>query len=172
MKFKIAFIGAGSIGFTRRLLTDLMCVPEFKGELDIWFMDINQQNLDMVTQLCQRDMDENGLDCRIHSTLNRREALTDAKYVICCARIGCLEGFKTDVDIPLKYGVYQRVGDTLCIGGIMYGQRGIAQILDFCKDMREVSRPDVLFLNYSNPNAMMTWAANKYGKIPTIGLCH
>ena len=172
MKFKIAFIGAGSIGFTRRLLTDLMCVPEFKGELDIWFMDINRQNLDMVTELCQRDMDENGLDCKIHSTLNRREALTDAKYVICCARIGCLEGFKTDVEIPLKYGVDQCVGDTLCIGGIMYGQRGIDQILEFCKDMREVSRPDVLFLNYSNPNAMMTWAANKYGKIPTIGLCH
>jgi alpha-galactosidase len=172
MKFKIAFIGAGSIGFTRRLLTDLMCVPEFKGELDIWFMDINQQNLDMVTELCQRDLDENGLDCKIHATLNRREALTDAKYVICCARIGCLEGFKTDVEIPLKYGVDQCVGDTLCIGGIMYGQRGIDQILAFCKDMREVSHPDVLFLNYSNPNAMMTWAANKYGKIPTIGLCH
>lgn len=172
MKFKITFIGAGSIGFTRKLVADLMSVPEFKGEIDICFMDINQQNLDMVTQLCQRDMDENGLDCKIHATLNRREALTDAKYVICCARIGCLEGFITDVDIPLKYGVDQCVGDTLCIGGIMYGQRGIAQILEFCKDMREVSSPDVLFLNYSNPNAMLTWAANKYGEIPTIGLCH
>ena len=172
MKFKVAFIGAGSIGFTRRLLTDLMSVQEFKGELEIWFMDINRQNLDMVTQLCQRDMDENSVECKIHATLNRREALTDAKYVICCARIGCLEGFMTDVEIPLKYGVDQCVGDTLCIGGIMYGQRGIAQILEFCKDMREVSHPDVLFLSYSNPNAMLTWAANKYGKIPTIGLCH
>lgn len=172
MKFKVAFIGAGSIGFTRRLLTDLMSVPEFRGELDIWFMDINPQNLDMVTQLCQRDLDENGVDCKIHATLNRREALRDAKYVICCARIGLLDAFKLDVEIPLKYGVDQCVGDTLCIGGIMYGQRGIAQILDFCKDMREVSRPDVLFLNYSNPNAMLTWAANHYGKIPTIGLCH
>lgn len=171
-KSKITFIGAGSIGFTRKLVADLMSVPEFKGNLNICFMDINQQNLDMVTQLCQRDMDENGVDCKIHATLNRREALTDAKYVICCARIGCLEGFITDVDIPLKYGVDQCVGDTLCIGGIMYGQRGIAQILEFCKDMREVSHPDVMLLNYSNPNAMLTWAANKYGKIPTIGLCH
>lgn len=172
MNFKVTFIGAGSIGFTRRLLTDLMSVPEFRGNLDIWFMDINPQNLDMVTQLCQRDMDENGLDCKIHATLDRREALKDAKYVICCARIGCLEGFITDVEIPLKYGVDQCVGDTLCIGGIMYGQRGIDQILEFCRDMREVSHPDVLFLNYSNPNAMLTWAANQYGGIPTIGLCH
>lgn len=172
MNFKVTFIGAGSIGFTRRLLTDLMSVPEFRGNLDIWFMDINPQNLDMVTQLCQRDMDENGLDCKIHATLDRREALKDAKYVICCARIGCLEGFITDVEIPLKYGVDQCVGDTLCIGGIMYGQRGIDQILEFCRDMREVSHSDVLFLNYSNPNAMLTWAANRYGGIPTIGLCH
>ena len=172
MKFKVAFIGAGSIGFTRKLVTDIMSVPEFKGEIDFWFMDINEQNLNMVTQLCQRDMDENGVNCQIHATLDRREALADAKYVICCARIGCLEGFVTDIEIPLKYGVDQCVGDTLCIGGIMYGQRGIAQILEFCKDMREVSRPDVLFLNYSNPNAMLTWAANKYGQIPTIGLCH
>ncbi|NLX94416.1 MAG: alpha-glucosidase/alpha-galactosidase [Clostridiales bacterium] len=172
MKFKVTFIGAGSIGFTRNLLADLMSVPEFKGELDIWLMDINRQNLDMVTQLCRRDMAENGVDCKIHATLDRREALAGAKYVICCARIGCLEGFITDVDIPLKYGVDQCVGDTLCVGGIMYGQRGIAQMLEFCKDMREVSHPDVLLLNYSNPNAMMTWAANKYGKIPTVGLCH
>ena len=27
-------------------------------------------------------------------------------------------------------------------------------------------------LNYSNPNAMATWACNKYGKVKTIGLCH
>ena len=78
----------------------------------------------------------------------------------------------TDVDIPLKYGVDQCVGDTLCAGGIMYGQRGIAAILDFCKDIREVCAPDCLMLNYANPNAMMTWAANKYGKVNTIGLCH
>jgi alpha-galactosidase len=54
----------------------------------------------------------------------------------------------------------------------MYGQRGIAAILDFCKDIREVCAPDCLLLNYANPNAMMTWAANKYGKVKTLGLCH
>lgn len=169
---KIAFIGAGSIGFTRTLLRDLMCVPQLREEVSLSFMDINEQNLSMVTQLCQRDLDANGVACKIHATLDRKEALRDAKYVINCARIGCLEGFVTDVEIPLKYGVDQCVGDTLCIGGIMYGQRGIAQILEFCADMHAVSHPDVLLLNYANPNAMMTWAANTYGKIRTLGLCH
>lgn len=169
--FKVAFIGAGSLGFTRQLLGDILTVPEFRN-IEVSFTDINPDNLRMVTQLCQRDIDENGLDIKIHSTLDRREAFRDAKYVINCVRIGMLEGFETDVEIPLKYGVDQCVGDTLCIGGIMYGQRGINAMLDFCKDIREVAHPDCILLNYSNPNAMVTWACNKYGKVPTLGLCH
>jgi len=168
---KICFIGAGSLGFTRQLLADCMCVPELRGA-QISFMDINQRNLDMVTELCQRDLEANGIKTKIQATLNRREAFKDANYVINSVRIGLLEAFETDVEIPLKYGVDQCVGDTLCIGGIMYGQRVVAAMLDFCKDMREVSAPGVLHLNYSNPNAMATWACNTYGGIPTIGLCH
>lgn len=171
MSFKVAFIGAGSIGFTRGLLADLLTVPEFH-DIRISFTDINPDNLRMVTQLCQRDIDENGLNIKIHSTLNRREAFAGAKYVINCVRIGMLEAFATDVEIPLKYGVDQCVGDTLCIGGIMYGQRGIAAMLDFCRDIREVAAPGCILLNYSNPNAMVTWACNQYGKVETYGLCH
>ena len=169
--FKVAFIGAGSVGFTRKLLTDIMSVPEFSS-IDIAFTDINLHNLDMVTQLCQRDLESNGISTKIHATTNRREALTGAKYIINCVRIGMLEAFQSDIEIPLKYGVDQCVGDTLAAGGIMYGQRGIAAMLDFCKDIRDVSAPDAIMLNYANPNAMMTWAANKYGGVRTIGLCH
>ena len=171
MSFKLAVIGAGSIGFTRLLLTDILSVKEFQ-DIEISFTDINEDNLRMVTQLVQRDIDENGLSIKIESTLDRRQALKDAKYVINCVRIGMLEAFALDVEIPLKYGVDQCVGDTLCTGGIMYGQRGIAAVLDFCKDIREVALPGCIMLNYSNPNAMLTWACNKYGKVPTIGLCH
>ena len=171
MGCKIAFIGAGSIGFTRKLLSDLLTVPEFS-HMEVAFTDINEDNLRMVTSLCQRDIEANGLDIQIQVTLDRREAFRDAKYVINCVRIGMLEAFATDVEIPLKYGVDQCVGDTLCIGGIMYGQRGVAAILDFCKDIREVAAPGCILLNYSNPNAMMTWAANKYGQVETYGLCH
>lgn len=171
MSFKVAFIGAGSIGFTRKLLQDLLSVPEFYN-IQVAFTDINQHNLDMVTQLCQRDIDSNGLDIRIHSTTDRREAFKNAKYIFNVVRIGGLEAFALDVDIPLKYGVDQCVGDTLCAGGIMYGQRGIAAMLEFCKDIREVAAPDCLLLNYANPNAMITWACSKYGSVNTIGLCH
>lgn len=171
MSFKVAFIGAGSVGFTRRLLTDLLAVPEFK-DIEVAFTDINEHNLDMVYQLCQRDIDANGLDIKIHKTLDRREAFKDAKYIINCVRIGMLEAFTQDIEVPLKYGVDQCVGDTLCAGGIMYGQRDIPQILAFCKDIREVAAPGAIMLNYANPNAMVTWAANTFGGVETLGLCH
>ncbi|GHU67643.1 alpha-galactosidase [Clostridia bacterium] len=170
-KFKLAFIGAGSIGFTRGLLKDILSVPELQ-DIDVAFTDINEQNLDMVTQLCQRDINENGLSIKIKATLDRREAFSGAKYVVNCVRIGMLEAFAKDVEIPLKYGVDQCVGDTLCAGGIFYAQRDITALEGFCRDIREVAAPGCLLLNYSNPNAMVTWYCNKYGGVQTVGLCH
>ncbi len=171
MPFKITFIGAGSIGFTRRLLADLLAVPEF-ADVEFAFTDINARNLAMVTELCRRDIAANGLRTRITPTTNRREALRGAKYVFTVVRIGGLEAFAHDIEIPLKHGVDQCVGDTLCAGGIMYAQRGIAALLDFCRDIREVAAPDCLLLNYANPMAMMTWAVNQYGGVRCVGLCH
>ena len=171
MAIKIAFIGAGSIGFTRKLLSDILTVPELRN-IEVAFTDINPHNLDMVYQLCQRDIEANGLDIKIQATLDRREAFRGAKYVVNCVRIGMLEGFTKDVEIPLRYGVDQCVGDTLCAGGIMYAQRDIAALKDFCRDIREVAAPGCMMLNYSNPNAMVTWYCNKYGGVPTVGLCH
>ncbi|WP_373232281.1 alpha-glucosidase/alpha-galactosidase [Cohnella sp.] len=171
MAFKITFVGAGSIGFTRGLLRDMLSVPEFNN-IEVAFTDINPHNLEMVTKLCQRDITENGLSIKIQSTTDRRKALENAKYVFCTIRVGGLEAFAADVDIPLKYGVDQCVGDTLSAGGIMYGQRGIMEMLNICKDIREVAAKDVTLLNYANPMAMLTWACNKYGGVNTIGLCH
>ncbi|SFO89153.1 alpha-glucosidase/alpha-galactosidase [Salibacterium halotolerans] len=171
MSFKVTFIGAGSIGFTRSLLRDLLAVPEFH-DIDITFTDVDAENLRMVTELCQRDIDQNGLSIRIHSTLDRREALEGAKYVFNTIRVGGLEAFEKDIDIPLQYGVDQCVGDTLSAGGIMYGQRGIYEMLNICKDIRERAQSNCLLLNYANPMAMLTWACNKYGGVYTIGLCH
>ena len=171
MTLKVAMIGAGSIGFTRRLMGDLLAVPELQ-DTHFAFMDINERNLAMITQLAERDIAANGLPARIQSTTSRREAIADADYVICMIRQGGLDAFALDIDIPLRYGIDQCVGDTLCAGGIMYGQRTIPALLDICRDIRELARPDALFLNYSNPMAMNTWACNKYGGVNTIGLCH
>lgn len=171
MSVKIAIIGAGSLGFTRRLVYDVLCVPELR-DCRIALHDINPHNLDMIDQVLVRDVRHSNLPAVITADLDRKTALTDADYVICCARIGGLEAFTDDIEIPLKYGVDQCVGDTLCVGGLMYAQRSIAAMLEFCRDIRAVSKPGALLLNYANPNAMNTWACNLFGKVPTVGLCH
>ena len=169
--FKVAFIGAGSIGFTRKLVGDILTVPEFAG-IDLAFMDISEQNLSMVERLVRRDLEANGLDgVRLTGTLDQREAVSGARYVFCTARIGGLPAFATDIEVPLGYGIDQCVGDTLCAGGIMYGQRGIPVILALCRDIREAAEPGCRFFNYSNPMAMLTWAANRYGGIPHRPAC-
>ena len=171
MAVKIAFIGAGSVSFTRALLRDILIVPELQ-DAHFSMTDINKRNLDMIVRIAKKDIKGNKLPATISATVDRRKALIDADYVISCVRVGGLEAYKHDIEIPLKYNVDQCIGDTLAPGGIMYGQRNIPCILDFCKDMREVSKPNVVFLNYANPNVMNTWAANAFGKVNTIGLCH
>jgi len=170
MPLKITIIGAGSIGFTKKLCQDLLKVPEF-ATCEFALTDINQHNLDMVTKIIRRIVEVNKLPTKVTATTDRRKALEGANYVMNVVRIGGLEAFADDIRIPLKYGVDQCVGDTICAGGIMYAQRGIAAILEFCRDIKEVADPDVWLLNYANPMAMMTWAALGTG-VKTVGLCH
>jgi len=171
MSFKVAIIGAGSVGFTKTLISDLLKVPEFAA-VEFALTDINAHNLDMIRQIISEIVAVNNLPAKVTATTDRREAIAGARYIMSCVRVGGLEAFATDVNIPLKYGVDQCVGDTICAGGILYGQRNIPVILDFCKDIRELAEPGALFLNYANPMAMNTWAALQYGGVNTVGLCH
>jgi alpha-galactosidase len=171
MPVKIAFIGAGSLGFTRRLVHDLLCVPELQ-DSHFALMDISAKNLAMTAGLIERDIKHNGFPAKVSRTTRRREALEGADFIFCIFRHGGLEAFKHDVEIPLRYGVDQCVGDTLCAGGIMYAQRGVPAILEVCKDIKAYAKPGALFMNYANPMAIMTWACNEVGGVRTLGLCH
>jgi alpha-galactosidase len=171
MTFKIAIIGAGSVGFTRKLFTDILSVPEFE-DVEFALTDLSEHNLSLIQTLLTKIKDANGLKVRISATTDRKRALEGARYILSCVRVGGLEAYADDIRIPLSYGIDQCVGDTICAGGIMYGQRNIPVILDFCKDINAVAETGAKFLNYANPMAMNTWAAIEYGKVDTIGLCH
>ncbi len=170
-KLKIAIIGAGSIGFTKKLFTDILCVPELQN-IEVALTDISEQNLKMIKAILDKIVESNRLPTKVTATTDRRKAIEGANYIMSCVRVGGLEAYADDIRIPLKYGVDQCVGDTICAGGILYGQRNIPVILDFCKDIREVAEAGAKFLNYANPMAMNTWAAIEYGKVDTVGLCH
>jgi alpha-galactosidase len=175
MPIKIAFIGSGSFGFTRRLARDVLGVAELR-DTHLSLHDIDPQANDRMEALLQKDIAANDLPAKVTKSLDRREALEGADYVISAVRIGGLEAFQSDIEIPLKYGIDQCVGDTICIGGIMYGQRNVPQMLGFQKDVKDVAADDCVFLNYANPIAINTWAAldahDRGEGVETYGLCH
>lgn len=168
---KITFIGAGSTVFAKNILGDCMLVPALEG-FEFALYDIDVQRLkdseNMLTNL-KENLNKN---IQIKAYLDRKEALKDAKYVINAIQVG---GYKPstviDFEIPKKYGLQQTIADTVGIGGIFRNLRTIPVLLDFAKDMEEVC-PNALFLNYTNPMAVLTGVMNRFTAIKTVGLCH
>jgi len=167
---KVTFIGAGSVVFASRLLTDILYHPELR-DSTISLMDIDAERLDLIDKLARLIVQKHAPKAKVESTLNRKEALKDADYVIIMIQVGGLEAFEQDIYIPLKYGVNQEVGDTLGPGGVFRGLRTIPALLDICRDMEDLC-PDALMINYANPMAINCWAMNKATKIKNVGLCH
>lgn len=166
---KIVIIGAGSIVFSSRLTEDIFCVPAL-ADSHLVYVDIHQDVLDLMVSFANRIIEQEKLGARVEGTQDRRYALEGADYVITTFRVGGMEATKRDIEIPLKYGIDQAVGDTLGPGGVFYGQRHMALLLDICRDMEELC-PDALLINHTNPMAMLCWAANTT-KIKNVGLCH
>src|SRR5438552_11085931 len=109
---KIALIGAGSVVFAKRLMTDVLSWPSLQAS-DIRLMDIHQGRLDLIHALLTRLVEQEHLPAKVSKTTNRRAALDGADYVICSIQVGGLEMYEHDVEIPRRYGVDQTVGDTL-----------------------------------------------------------
>lgn len=168
---KITLIGAGSVVFTRNLTSDILLTPALQDSI-IALMDIDPQRLEIARALVQKIIDVRKVPAKVIATLDRREALDGADYVITTIQVGGLEAYDLDIEIPLKYGVGQCVGDTLGPGGVFRGLRTIPVLLDICDDMDELCSPDTLLINYSNPMAINTWATIEGSGRPYVGLCH
>ena len=139
-----------------KTLVDILSFPELSGSI-ISLMDIDPVRLDKITKLAKKVIDQEGFEAAIESTTDRKQALKDANYVILMIQIGGLDAYELDVNIPLKYGIKQAVGDTLGPGGVFRGLRTIPVFLDICRDIQELC-PDALFINYVNPMAINCWA--------------
>ncbi|MCF0113450.1 MAG: alpha-glucosidase/alpha-galactosidase [Bacilli bacterium] len=169
--FKLCFVGAGSTIFAKNVIGDCILTPEF-GEFDVALFDIDPVRLEdsfaMLTHLNKKYEGK----ANITKTLNRREALKGADFVVFAIQVGGYEPCTvTDFEIPNKYGLKQTIGDTLGIGGIFRAMRTIHAMEPIIADMKDVC-PRALLLNYVNPMAMVTGYIEKYLWPNTIGLCH
>ena len=168
---KFAFIGAGSLQFTSKTMIDILSFPAFE-ECEIALMDINPKNLKYMVRVCERIKAAlNKPKCKVTSTLDRAEALKDADGVLCTVFNGDVDIWRYDIEIPKKYGVDINIGDTRSVSGIFRALRNIPLMLDICRDIEKYC-PNAVFLNYTNPMAMLTGYMLRYTPIQTVGLCH
>jgi alpha-galactosidase len=168
---KIAVIGAGSLVFCQTLTMDLLATEALQ-DSEICLMSRTRPKLDKMEQYVRRIVKENGLPANVWSTLDRREALKDADYVIVMFQIGGIDAFGHDYEIPLKYGVDQCIGDSLGPGGVFRALRTIPVLVDMASDMAQLC-PDAVLLNYANPMGMCCTALGRVmenGQF--VGLCH
>jgi alpha-galactosidase len=167
---KIAFIGAGSLGFTRGLVRDVLTFP-LLSDATICLMDINAERLDFARKSVQRIVDMGHYPAKVEATLDRVEALKGADYVLVTILVGETEIWRYDIEIPKKYGVDTNVGDTRGPSGIFRALRTIPVMVSIVKDMERYC-PNAIMLNYTNPMAMLCRALQRESDIPVTGLCH
>jgi alpha-galactosidase len=170
---KICLIGAGSTVFAQNILGDVLSNPGFT-EGVISLFDIDPERLKTSDIVARRICESVGLkNVRVEATLNRREALAGADFVILMMQVG---GYKpatvVDFEVPKRFGLRQTIADTLGIGGIFRGLRTIPVLEGICRDMEEVC-PNALMMQYVNPMAINCWAIKEMApELRSIGLCH
>jgi alpha-galactosidase len=168
---KIAMIGAGSIVFCKTLMSDIMATPALAGA-EFALMSRTEPKLRRMEDFGKRMLRDNGLRGSVWATLDRREAIRGADFVVVMIQVGGVDAFELDYRIPLKYGVDQCIADSLGPGGIFRGMRTIPVLAEIARDMEEIARPGAIMLQYANPMATNILALGKASRVPAIGLCH
>ena len=168
---KIAFIGAGSVEFTKHLLTDLFMFSDLRG-ITISLHDIDPERLETAGMMARWTSEQLEAGAKVEEHLDRRAALDGADFVIIMVQIGMHEATLLDFEIPRRYGLKQTIADSMGIGGIFRGLRTIPFVLELAGEMRELC-PHALLLNYTNPMGILMEALyTAHPEIRCVGLCH
>lgn len=168
---KVVTIGGGS-SYTPELMEGFI---KRYGELpvrEIWLVDVEpgREKLRIVGEFARRMWERAGHPVKIHTTLDRREALPGADFVTTQFRVGQLPARIKDERIPDLHGMLGQ--ETNGAGGILKAFRTIPVIGEIIRDMGELC-PDAWLINFTNPSGMVTEAAiRKFGWKKTIGLCN
>ena len=167
---KITFIGAGSLGFTRGLVRDILTFPLLK-DATLCLMDIDPERLDFAFRAVSRIVELGHYPAKVEATQNRAEALKDADVVLVTILAGGVDVWRYDIEIPKQYGVDINIGDTRGPSGIFRAMRTIPVMLGIAHDMEKYC-PNAVMLNYTNPMVMLCRAMQRETKVTLTGLCH
>lgn len=170
-KTKIVVIGAGSASFGLNTLASLMRSQHLSGS-ELALVDRESKTLDLVKRLALRINQEWGSQIRIAAYKQHAEALENAAFVILSIEAPPRETlWRSDFEIPLKYGVRQPYAENGGPGGFAHAARNIPPVMEIVRDMEKIC-PDAWLINFTNPMVRICDAVNRYSKIKVVGLCH
>jgi len=167
---KIAFIGAGSFIFARKLAADLCTYADLPA-VELALMDIDAARLAVTEQIINRLLGQHPRPIRVTATGDRLAALDGAAFVVAMYDPDGLDARRREVMTCIAHGVPTAIGDTLGPAGVMKGVRTATLTLAIARDMERVC-PGALFMNYVNPMAVNCWIVNAGSKIRSVGMCH
>jgi len=167
---KIAIVGAGSLVFTRALVSDL-CQQQATSDAEIHLVDIDASRLRDACSVVEAIGAAAGRAVPVFASTDCAQGVRGCQYVINTVQVGGKEATRIDFDLPEKFGVRQTIADTHGIGGISRALRTIPPVLEICNIVAEHA-PGAYLLNYTNPMAMVVMALAQTGFPRHVGLCH
>jgi alpha-galactosidase len=167
---RIVLVGAGSVEFTRNLLGDILSSPALR-DSSIALHDIDPERLATAERMAHWTASALGAEPVISAHLDRREALRGADFVVNTIQVGGARATQADFDVPARFGLRYTIADTVGVGGVFRGLRTIPVVLGIARDMEQIC-PDAVFLNYTNPLAILVRAVTEATGIRVVGLCH
>ncbi|MBN1452139.1 MAG: 6-phospho-beta-glucosidase [Anaerolineales bacterium] len=166
---KITVIGGGST-YTPELVNGFLARTDRLPLKELWLMDIDKERLDIVGGFAQRMVKAKGEPFKVVLSLDQREAIAEASYIITQFRIGMMPARRGDEYLGRRHGLIGQ--ETTGVGGMAKALRTIPVILDIAKDIREVA-PGALLANFTNPAGLVTEALNRHAAdIPAVGVCN
>jgi alpha-galactosidase len=167
----IAFIGAGSVVFTRQLIIDLLRFPDLP-VLTLALHDIDPERLEVARGTAVNVARQLGRELHVRAEADRRAALAGADFVVNMIQVGGIAATRVDLEVPARHGLRQTIGDTTGVGGVFRGLRTFPVLSGIARDMLELC-PDAWLLNYTNPMAMNIWWLSVVApELKAVGLCH
>ena len=171
-KLKFVIIGAGSVCFCPATVADILLNDNICSvPLSIALMDIDERALRASETFAREAIKVSGRDVNLTATINLREALVDADFVISAIEVDRYYYWSMDFHIPRRYGFRQVYGENGGPGSMFHTLRNLPPTLEIAHAMEEIC-PDAWLLNYTNPEAKLVEGVLKSTKIKAVGLCH
>jgi len=138
-------------------------------------MDIDEERLRLITTFAKRYAEELGVPVEIHATMDRREAIRDADFVISSVLAKGYTYYETMRDVSERYGYYRGINSVewnmVADYHTIWGYYQFKVHMGIARDIEELA-PDAWLLIVANPVLELTTMIGRETKVKVVGICH